>query len=94
MGRLDHTSRLFYNVHILKVPDIVELRIGIIMFKVYHNLLPTYAQQFFSRHESVYATRQNYTFTQKFACTNMKSMSSSIKGVQLGDSLDSSLIFC
>ena len=39
--RLDHTSRLFYNLHILKVPDIVELNIGIIMFKAYHNLLST-----------------------------------------------------
>ena len=45
--RLDHTSRLFYNLHILKVPDIVELRIGIIMCKAYYNLLPMYVQQFF-----------------------------------------------
>ena len=45
--RLDHTSRLFYNLRILKVPDIVELRIGIIMFKAYQNLSPTYVQQFF-----------------------------------------------
>ena len=36
--RLDHTYRLFYNLCILKVPDIVELRIGIVMFKAYHNL--------------------------------------------------------
>ena len=45
--RLDHTFRLFNNFCILKVPDIVELRIGIIMLKAYHNLLPTYEQQFF-----------------------------------------------
>ena len=57
--RLDHTSRLFYNLRILKEPDIVELRIGIIMFKAYHKLLPTYVQQFFSQHESVYASQQN-----------------------------------
>ena len=91
--RLYHTSWLCYNLRILKVPDIVELRIGIIMFKAYHNLLPMYVQQFFSQHESVYATRQNYTFTQRFARTNMKSMSLSIKGVQLWNSLDSSVIF-
>ena len=29
--RLDHMSRLFYNLRILKVPDIVQLRTGIIM---------------------------------------------------------------
>ena len=56
--RLDHTSRLFYNLCILKVFRsilyIVELKIGIIMFKAYHNVLPMYVQQFFSQHESVY----------------------------------------
>ena len=35
--RLDHTSRLFHNLRILKVTVIAELRICIIMFKVYHN---------------------------------------------------------
>ena len=49
---------------------------------------------FFSQHKSVYATRQNYTFTQKCARSNMKSMSLSIKGVQLWNSLDSSLFVC
>ena len=39
--RLDHTSRLFYNLRFLNVTYIVELNIGIIMFKAYHNLLPT-----------------------------------------------------
>ena len=48
----------------------MELRISIIMFKVYHNLLPTYVQQFFSQPEFVNATRQNYTFNQTFAHTN------------------------
>ena len=93
--KLDNTSRLFYNLHILKVPDIVELRIGIIMFKAYHNQLPMYVQQFFfTQHESVYATQQNYTFTQKRARSNMKSMSLSIKGVQLWNYLDNSKHFC
>ena len=31
--RLDHTTMLFYNLHILKVPDIVELKNAIIMYK-------------------------------------------------------------
>ena len=70
----------------------MELRICIIMFKVYRNLLPTYVQQFFSQHEYVYATRQNYTFAQKCACIYMKSLSFSIKGVQLWNFLDSSFL--
>ena len=36
--RLHHTCRLIDDLRILKVPDFVELRIGIIMFKAYHNL--------------------------------------------------------
>ena len=72
---LDHTSRLFYNCRILKVPDVLELRIAIIMFKAYYNLLPMNVQQFVSQHESIDATRQNYTFTQKYARTKMKSIS-------------------
>ena len=35
--RLDHTTMLFYNLHILKVPDIVELKTAIIMYKAFHN---------------------------------------------------------
>ena len=35
---LDHISRIFYNLHILKVLDILELRIGIIMFNGYHGM--------------------------------------------------------
>ena len=52
--RLDHTSTLFYNLGILKVPYIVELRIGIIVLIAYQSLLPKYVQLFFSQHESVF----------------------------------------
>ena len=34
--RLDHTNLLIHNVHILKIPDLVKLKTGIIMFKAYH----------------------------------------------------------
>ena len=44
--RLDHTTMLFYNLHILKVPDIEELKTAIIMFKAFHNLLPLNVQVF------------------------------------------------
>ena len=53
--RLDHTSRLFYNLCILKVSYIVELRICIIMFKGY-NLLSMNVQRFLSQYESIYVT--------------------------------------
>ena len=89
--RLDHTSRIFYNLCILKVPDIIELRIGIICLR--H--ITIYCQRMHNSFSvSTNLFMQPDKFTQKFACTNMKSMSLSIKGVQLWNSLDSSKKFC
>ena len=49
---------LFYNIRILNVPEVVSLRIGIIMFKAYHKTLPMNVQQFlFSQYEYIYATQ-------------------------------------
>ena len=50
-------------------------------------LVYTNVQQFFSQYESIYATRQNYTFTQEYTRTDIKSTSLSIKGVQLTNCL-------
>ena len=66
---------LFYNLHILKVPDIVESKTAIIMFKAFHNLLPLNVQQFFSIYESVYSTRQESNFIlKKYAHNSLKNM--------------------
>ena len=92
--RLDHTPMLFYNLCILKVPDIVELKTAIVMFKAFHNLLPLNIQQFFSIYESVYLTRHKCNFIQKYARTSLKSMCISVKGVKLWNALVSSLISC
>ena len=51
---MDHTNMLFYDQHILKLPDVVKLKTAIIMFKAFHNVLPVNVQQFFSTHESAY----------------------------------------
>ena len=45
---MDHTNMLFYDQHILKLPDVVKLKTASIMFKAFHNLLPVNVQQFFS----------------------------------------------
>ena len=85
---------LFYNLHFLKVPDIVELKTAIIMFKVFHNLLPLNVQQCFSICESVYSTRQECNVIQQYARTCLKSMCISVKAVKLWNALDTSLISC
>ena len=46
--RKEHTNMLFYDKHILKLPDVVKLKTAIIMFKAFHNVLPVNVQQFFS----------------------------------------------
>jgi len=70
--RLDYTNLLFHNVHILKIPDLVKLKTGIIMFKAYHYILPMNVHKLFRIHESRYSTRHNCTFKQIYVRTNFK----------------------
>ena len=92
--RIDHTNMLFYDQHILKLPDVVKLKTPIIMFKAFHNLLPVNVQQLFSIYESVYTTRQNCHFKHYNSRTTLKGMCISITGVKLWNSLDNSLKNC
>ena len=59
---MEHTNMLFYDQHILKLPDAVKLKTAIIMIKTFHNLLPVNVQQFFSIYESAYTTIQSCNF--------------------------------
>ena len=92
--RMDHTNMLFYDQHILKLPDVVKLKTAIIMFKAFHNLLPVNAQQLFSIYESAYTIRQNSHFKHYYSRTTLKGMCISITGVKLWNSLDNSLKNC
>ena len=85
---------LFYDQHILKLPDVVKLKTAIIMFKAFHNLLPVNVQQLFSIYESAYTTRQNCHFKHYYSRTTLKGMCISITGVKLWNSLDNSLKNC
>ena len=51
--RLDYISCLFSKLHILKVPDIVELRTALIMYKANNNLLPVNIQKLFTLYKSI-----------------------------------------
>ena len=92
--RLDHTNLLFYNVHILKIPDLVKLKTAIIMFKAYRYILPMNVQKLFRIHESRYSSRHKCKFKQIYVRTNLKSMCISVTGVELWNTLDNSLISC
>ena len=92
--RMDHTNMLFYDQHILKLPDVVKLKTAIIMFKAFHNLVLVNVQQFFNIYESAYTTRQNCHFKHYYSRTTLKGMCISITGVKLWNSLDNSLKNC
>ena len=90
--RLDHISCLFSELGFLKVPDIVEIRTALIMYKANNNLLPVNIQKLLTLYKSVYVTRQSQTFKQNYARTNLKRMCIPVKGVIIWNSHDSSLI--
>ena len=80
---MEHTNMLFYDLHILKLPDVVKLKTAIIMIKAFHNLLPVNVQQLFSIYESAYTTRQNCNFKHYYSRTTLKGMCIYITGVKL-----------
>ena len=72
---MDHTNMLFYDQHILKLPDVVKLKTAIIILcKAFHNLLPVNVQQFFSIYKSAYTTRQNCHFKHYYSRTTLKGL--------------------
>ena len=65
--RLDHTSCLFSELRILKVPDIVEIRTAHIMYKTNNHFLPVIIQKVFTLYKSVYVTRRSPTLKKIFS---------------------------
>ena len=82
--RLNHWKYLFHNVHILKVPDLVELKTAILWWRhivIYFQWMYNCLE--FRIHESLYKSRHKCKFKQTNACTNLTSMCVSITGVKL-----------
>ena len=58
--RLEHTSTLFQQLGVLKCVDLVKLKTAIIMFRDFHNELPSNLRtQKFKPYLYVYSARQN-----------------------------------
>ena len=72
--RLEHTSILFQQLGVLKCVDLVKLKTAIIMFRAFHNELPSNLLNFLKPYVSVYGTRQNDSFCISCFRTNAKSM--------------------
>ena len=60
--RLDHTSRIFYDLRIQKLPDMVQLKTAEIMYKTFNNSLPNNIHKLFVLYGLMYVTRQKCVF--------------------------------
>ena len=76
--RQEHTCTLFQQLDVLKCVDLVKLKTASIMFRAFHNELPSNLLNIFKPNVSVYDTRQNDSFCLTRFRTNAKSMCISI----------------
>ena len=88
-GFYDHTNELFMQCILLKFAEIVKLKTACVMFKAYHNKLPSNVQHYFEvgACANVYGTRQKDKFKTNFVRTNLKSNCVSVVGVKIWNSL-------
>ena len=81
--RLDHTNALFVDLKSLKLSDLIDLKIAIIVFKVKQKVLPPNIMNYFKMIEKdSYKTRHTQDFKQVYTRTTHKSMNISIYGVK------------
>ena len=91
----EHTKPLFYESKILKLNELVDLSIAIIMFKAYNMLLPKNIQSLFRKKthtEGQIETRHINNFHLPRARTTLKSMSITVYGVKLWNTLSQNII--
>ena len=84
VGRLDHTNELFVDLKLLKLSDLIDLKIAIIVFKVKQKVLPPNIMNYSKMiKKDSYQTRHTQDFKQVYTRTTHKSMNISIYGVKL-----------
>ena len=89
------TASLFRKLKVLKFTDLVDYKIGLLMYKVKHGSLPFVKQAFFQiNYVNKYFTRQIDKFYGTFSRTTLKAKFVSIYGVKLWNSLDVNLRKC
>ena len=81
---LDHTSKMFSQLDILKIYDLIDFSTCIFMYEVFHKLVPLTLQSKFSMSSS---KKYKNNFDVMFARTRRKQFSLTIKGVSLWNSL-------
>ena len=56
--RLAHTNAMFKDMSILKLSEIVRYNAAIVMFNLFHGILPIQLQRRFNKYSSVHYARQ------------------------------------
>ena len=88
------TYKLLQQLGVLKFADSVKLKTAIIIFRAFHNELPSNLQKIVKPYVSVYGTRQNDSFCITHFRTNAKSMCISICGASSWNSLNGNITTC
>ena len=86
-SRLAHTNNVFKERSLLKFPDLVIYKTGIIMFKLFAGELPKLLQSRFLKYRNVHNTRKKNTFVVLQARTTLMTMCLSVYGVKIWNAL-------
>ena len=62
VDRLAHSNAIFKDMSILKLTEFVNYRTAIMMFNLFHGILPIQLQRRFTKYSSVHSTRQYKSF--------------------------------
>uniref|UniRef100_A0A669CB82 Reverse transcriptase domain-containing protein n=1 Tax=Oreochromis niloticus TaxID=8128 RepID=A0A669CB82_ORENI len=87
VGYRDHTNALFVKMKAIKFQDLVEFKTAQIMYKVRNKLLPKEICKLFIEREGGYNLRGKWNLKIQSARTTLRTMSISIAGVKLWNSL-------
>ena len=92
--RLAHTNAMFKDTSILKLSEFVKYKTAIVMFNLFHGILPIQLQRRSSKYLSVHSTRQKKSFVMVQVRTNLKAMCLSVYGVKLWNTLPDEIKNC
>ena len=92
VGRLNHTNALFVDLKLIKLSDLIDLKIAIIVFEVKQKVLPSNIINYFKMiKKDSYKTRHTKDFKQVYTRKTHKSMNISIYGVKLWNQFEKKL---
>ena len=87
--RLAHTNATFTDIS-----EFVKYKTAIVMFNLFHGILPIQLQRRFTKYSSVHSTRHNKSFMMVQVRTNLKAMGLSVYSVKLWNTIPGDIKNC